>query len=162
MRSGEREPDVISLSRTSREQRLLRLPEHPTAAIYQTTRGSPRAKGFVAAATGATRARRLGSPPTLNRKASTPAFRSIVQSESESERESEVEEKSKIMQELRRRRGSSATVAAALVLAACLGQGTGSSPGYPGAGGGAAAMPQRPGQQVRLLCKGSKHTATQN
>ena len=49
----------------------------------------------------------------------------------------------------RRRRGSSTTVAAAVVLAACLGRGAGSTPGYPGAVGGGATLPQRPGQPVR-------------
>lgn len=52
------------------------------------------------------------------------------------------------MRSSRKRRGSSTTVAAAVVLAACLGQGAGSSPGYPGAVGGAPSLPQRPGQPV--------------
>ncbi|CAN0228976.1 unnamed protein product, partial [Ectocarpus sp. 12 AP-2014] len=47
----------------------------------------------------------------------------------------------------KRRDGPSRKVAAALVFAACLGQGAGSSPGYPGAStGGANPMPQRQGQ----------------
>ncbi|CAM9523232.1 unnamed protein product, partial [Ectocarpus sp. 6 AP-2014] len=47
----------------------------------------------------------------------------------------------------KRRGGPSRKVAAALVFAACLGQGAGSSPGYPGAStGGANPMPQRQGQ----------------
>lgn len=53
------------------------------------------------------------------------------------------------MRSSRKRRGSSTTLAAAVVLAACLGQGAGSSPGYPGAVGGGTALPQRPGQPVR-------------
>lgn len=54
----------------------------------------------------------------------------------------------------KRRGGPSRKAAAALVFAACLGQGAGSSPGYPGAStGGANPMPQRQGQPVSVLHK---------